>query len=189
MVAQGGFFLFGIGIALIIRAQLGAGSWEVLAVALSNITSMSPGTMIVFSGLTVLVIAMILGEEVGWGTVSNMLFIGPWADLFLQFIPPAGDQPYLKILMLLGSIALVGIASAIYISVDAGAGPGDSMMLAIMRNLGWSVRLSRALIETLILIVGWILGGPVGVGTVVFSLLIGPAVQFSFKLLDVNPHR
>lgn len=189
MIAQGGFFLFGSGIALIIQAKLGTGSWEVLAVALSDITGLSPGMMIIFSGLVALVIAILLGEEMGWGTVGNMLFIGPWTDFFLQIIPSVEEQLHLRILMLLGSIALVGMASAIYISVDAGAGPGDSLMLAISRNLGWSVRLSRAILETLILIVGWIFGGPVGIGTVVFSLLIGPAIQFGFKLLDIDPHR
>lgn len=188
MIAQGGFFLFGSGIALIIQAKLGTGSWEVLAVALADITGLSPGTMIIFSGLVALVAAILLGEEVGWGTVGNMLFIGPWTDFFLQIIPSVEEQLHLRVLMLLGSIALVGLASAIYISVDAGAGPGDSLMLAIHRSLGWSVRLSRAMLETLILMVGWIFGGPVGVGTMVFSLLIGPAVQFGFKLLDVNPH-
>jgi len=188
MIAQVGFFLFGSGIALIIQAKLGTGSWEVLAVALSDITGLSPGTMIILSGLVALVIAIILGEEVGWGTVGNMLFIGPWADFFLQVIPSVDEQLYLRILMLLGSIALVGIASAIYISVGAGAGPGDSLMLAINRNLGWSIRLSRAVLELLVLSAGWLLGGPVGVGTVVFSFLVGPAVQFGFKLLNVSPH-
>ena len=189
MIAQGGFFLFGSGIALIIQANLGTGSWEVLAVALSNLSGLSPGTMIIFSGLIALVVAILLGEEVGWGTVGNMLFIGPWTDFFLQIIPSVEEQLHLRVLMLLGSIALVGIASAIYISVDAGAGPGDSLMLAINRNLGWSIRLSRATLEMLILIIGWLLGGPVGVGTVAFSLLIGPAVQFGLMLLGVNAHR
>jgi hypothetical protein len=132
---------------------------------------------------------MLLGEKIGWGTVSNMLFVGPWVDFFLIFIPSVENNLPLQVAMLLVSIALVGLASAVYISVDAGAGPRDSLMLAVSRRLQWSVQRSRAAIELVVVFVGWRLEGPVGVGTLVFALLVGPAVQFGFQLLNVQPHK
>jgi uncharacterized membrane protein YczE len=82
----------------------------------------------------------------------------------------------------------MGLASAIYIGVDAGAGPRDSMMLAIKRTTGISIRAARAIIEVTVVTIGWLLGGPAGIGTLVFALLVGPSVQFGFKLFKVQPH-
>ncbi len=189
LVAQLGFILFGVALALIIQADLGTNSWVVLSVALADVAGTSPGTMVVLSGLLVLTIAVALGERIGWGTVSNMLFVGPWLDLFLTFIPAVENNPPLQGVMLIGSVAIVGLASAIYIGVDAGAGPRDSLMLAVSRTLQWSVRRARATIELLVVLIGWLLGGPVGVGTLVFAVLVGPSVQLGFKLLNVQPHR
>jgi uncharacterized membrane protein YczE len=91
--------------------------------------------------------------------------------------------------LLVGSILMMGMASAIYIGVDAGAGPRDSLMLAIRRISGWSLRRARGTIELMVVLLGWVLGGPAGVGTVVFALLIGPAVQWGFRVFNVRPHR
>ena len=91
--------------------------------------------------------------------------------------------------MLLGAIAAMGLASAIYIGVDAGAGPRDSLMLAIRRTTGVSIRVARAIIEVTVVAIGWLLGGPAGIGTVVFAVLIGASVQAGFKLLKVEPHK
>jgi uncharacterized membrane protein YczE len=82
----------------------------------------------------------------------------------------------------------MGLASAIYIGVDAGAGPRDSMMLAIKRTTGISIRVARAIIEVTVVTIGWLLGGPVGIGTLVYALLVGPSVQWGFKLFNVHPH-
>jgi uncharacterized membrane protein YczE len=84
---------------------------------------------------------------------------------------------------------MMGIATAIYIGVDAGAGPRDSLMLAVHRTTHLSIRLGRAIIEVLVVAVGWLLGGPLGIGTLVFALLIGPAVQWAFRLFKVQPHK
>ena len=188
LIAQAGFALFGVAIALIIQADLGTGAWAVLIVALAERVGTSPGMMVILTGLVALAGAMLLGEQIGWGTVGNMLFIGPWLDLFLLFIPGVENQLPIQIAMLLACVVLIGLASAIYIGVDAGAGPRDSLMLAVSRTTGWSVRRSRATIELVVLAAGWLLGGPVGVGTVVFTLLVGPSVQLGFRLLNVQPH-
>ncbi len=189
LVAQIGFAIYGLAIALIIQAKLGTGPWAVLAVALADLTGTTPGTMVVLSGLVVLMGAVALKEQIGWGTVANILFIGPWLDLFLTLIPPLEGNLVLQTAGLLISILLSGIATAVYIGVNAGAGPRDSLMLAVSRVSGRSIRLSRVVIEVLVVLLGWILDGPVGIGTLLFALLIGPAVQGSFQLFNVQSHR
>jgi uncharacterized membrane protein YczE len=220
---QIGFALFGLAIVMMIQANLGTSAWAVLDVALSKIfPPISVGTVTVLVGFMVLSGALILREPIGWGTLGNILSIGPWEDLWLRVIPSvkstssplqigtlgnvlsasfwqdflmnispsikSGILP-LQIGMLLVAIAIMGVASAIYIGVDAGAGPRDSLMLAIKRKTGLSIRVARSIIEVTVVIVGWLLGGPAGIGTVVFALLIGPAVQFGFKIFKVQPHR
>ncbi|MEJ2412055.1 MAG: hypothetical protein P8Y34_03535 [Anaerolineales bacterium] len=188
IIAQLGFALYGLAIALIIQAHLGTGPWAVLSVALADLTGTTPGTMIVVTGLLVLLAAVLMKEKIGWGTLGNILFIGPWTDLFLGLIPSLKGTLWLQILGLLGAVTLTGVATAVYLSVNAGAGPRDSLMLAVSRISGRSVRLSRAVIEILVVGVGWILDGPVGIGTLLFALAIGPLVQFFFKLFHVQPH-
>jgi uncharacterized membrane protein YczE len=186
VVIQLGFALFGLAIATLIRANLGTSPWVMLEVALSQILGLTPGTMRVIIGLVVLIGSFILRERIGWGTLGNMLFIGPFEDLALSLIPPVTGNLPLQTTMLLASILMMGLASAIYIGVDAGAGPRDSLMLAVKRTSGWSLRRARGSIEVVLVLIGWLLGGPAGIGTVVFAILIGPAVQWGFKLLYVE---
>ena len=186
---EAGFALFGLSVATMIRANLGTGPWSVLEVALSQILGLTPGTMKMLVGLVVLAVSLVLREPIGWGTLGNILFIGPWEDLALALIPPVEDNVPLQAAMLLAAILGIGLASAIYIGVDAGAGPRDSLMLAVKRTSGWSLRWIRGIIEVMAVLLGWLLGGPAGLGTVVFAMLIGPSVQWSFKLLNVQPHR
>ena len=186
---QVGFALFGLSIAMLIQGNLGTGAWAVLEVALANITGLTPGTMTVISGFVVLLGALVMREQIGWGTLGNILSIGPWLDLFLGFIPSVKNNLPLQISMLLTAIFMMGNASAIYIGVDAGAGPRDSLMLALKRTRGISVRVARTIIEVTVVIIGWLLGGPAGLGTLVFALLIGPSVQLGFKIFKVEPHR
>jgi uncharacterized membrane protein YczE len=117
------------------------------------------------------------------------LSIGPWLNLFLDWISTPKDNPALQIGMFLLGVLIQGTATAIYIGVDAGAGPRDSLMLAIHRVTGFSIRVARAAIEVIVVLIGWLLGGPAGVGTVAFALLIGPSVQWAFKLFNVHPHK
>ncbi|MBT3339183.1 MAG: hypothetical protein HN855_08870 [Anaerolineae bacterium] len=186
---QIGFALYGLSISLMIKGNLGTGAWAVLDVALSKIFEISVGRMTMITGFVVLVAALLMREKVGWGTLGNILSIGPWLDLFSRFIPNAEGNLPMQFAMLLGSVFLMGNASAIYIGVDAGAGPRDSMMLAINRVFGVSVRVARTAIELTVIFVGWLLGGPAGIGTAVFALLIGPAVQWGFKVFRVEPHK
>jgi uncharacterized membrane protein YczE len=188
-VIQIGFLLYGLALALIIRANLGTGTWLVLEVALANIFGIKIGTMTVYMGFIVLIIALALRERIGWGTLGNILSIGPWLNLCLDLIPLLKENLPLQIGMFLLGVLVQGIATAIYIGVDAGAGPRDSLMLAIHRTTGVSIRVARGALEIIVVLIGWSLGGPLGLGTVAFALLIGPSVQWAFKLFNVQPHK
>jgi uncharacterized membrane protein YczE len=189
IVIQIGFLLYGLAIALIVRANLGTGTWLVLEVALANILGIKIGTMTVYMGFLVLIIALVLREQVGWGTLGNILSIGPWLNLSLDLISTPKNNLALQIAMFLLGVLIQGIATAVYIGVDAGAGPRDSLMLAIQRTTGVSLRVARGAIEIIVVLIGWLLGGPLGMGTVVFALLIGPSVQWAFKLFKVQTHK
>ena len=189
LVIQIGFLLFGLAISLVIRAELGTGTWLVFEIALAEIFHMSIGAMTVLVGFAVLIIALALREQMGWGTLANILSIGPWLDLCLWLLPSASGNLFLQFVFFLAGILVQGIATAIYIGVDAGAGPRDSLMLALHRTTGVSIRLGRGIIEVIVVLIGWLLGGPLGIGTVGFALLIGPSVQWAFKLFNVQTHK
>lgn len=186
---QIGFLLFGLAVTLMIRGNIGTSAWAVLEVALAQKLGISIGTMTVLMGFLVLSGALIMRERLGWGTLGNILSIGPWEDMWLAIIPSVKENLPLQIGMLLLAIFLMGLASAIYIGVDAGAGPRDSLMLAIKRTTGISIRAARAIIEVTVVTLGWLLGGPAGIGTVAYALLVGPSVQWGFKIFKVRPHK
>jgi len=186
---QVGFFLFGLAITLMIRGNIGTSAWVVLEAALAEKLGVTVGTMTVIMGFLVLTSAVAMREKLGWGTLANILSIGPWVDVWNSFFPTAPNNLPLQVGMLLLAVFLMGLGSAIYIGVDAGAGPRDSLMLAIKRTTGISIRAARAMIEVTVVTVGWLLGGPAGIGTLVFALLIGPSVQWGFKIFKVQPHR
>ncbi|MCC6260084.1 MAG: YitT family protein [Anaerolineales bacterium] len=188
-VIQIGFALFGLSIALTLQSNLGTSTWTVFEAALAKLTGLSIGATTILNAFFILIFVLILKEQVGWGTLANILSIGLWLNLFLAYIPSIRGQIILQSLMLLAGVFMQGFASAIYIGVSAGAGPRDSLMLAIHRTTKLSLRVARASIEIVVFIAGWALGGPAGIGTLVFALLIGPAVQWAFKLLKVQPHQ
>ena len=188
IIIEIGFAMFGFAIAALIRANLGTSPWAVLEVALSRIFHITPGTVAVLMGFLVLSFVLTLREKIGWGTLANILSIGPWEDLFLSIIPDVNHNLLIQVAYLLTAIGAMGLASALYIGVNAGAGPRDSLMLAIHRTTRLSVQLARGSIEVVVVIIGSILGGPAGLGTLVFALLIGPSVQTGFRLFKVKPH-
>ena len=189
LVIQIGFCLYGLALALLIRASVGTSTWLVLEIALADILGIQIGTMTVVMGFAVLFLALAFRESVGWGTLANILSIGPWLNLFLGIIPTLEGNLVLQIGMFLLGVLVQGIATAVYIGVDAGAGPRDSLMLAVHRVTGFSVRVARGTIEVLVVTIGWLLGGPAGWGTLAFALLIGPSVQWAFKVFKVHSHK
>ena len=187
-IIQLGFAFFAFAIAIVIQANIGATSWAVLEIALARIFNITPGTAAVIVGATVLLLALTLREPIGWGTVANIVSIGPWEDLFLSLIPQANANLPLQLIYLFAGLIAMSLGSAIYIGVNAGAGPRDSLMMAIARRTPLDVRTARVIIESIAVLTGWLLGGPLGVGTILFALLIGPGVQLAFRLFDMETY-
>jgi uncharacterized membrane protein YczE len=188
-----GLGLYGFAIAMFIQAGLGTSTWAVFEVATANLLGVSVGTMIVIDGIWVLMLVLLVKEQIGWGTLANILSIGPWTDLFKFLIPPINGEwtelLWLRLIYFVVAIMSMGLASAIYIGVNAGAGPRDSLMLAIHRKLGWSIRAARIAMDVVIGAAGILLGGPFGLGTIAFAFLVGPSVQMWFRILKVKPHQ
>jgi uncharacterized membrane protein YczE len=187
VVIQIGFLLFGISIAMMVKANLGTTPWVVLEVALTKYLPITLGQATIVVAMLIVLVDLTLGQPLGWGTFANMLSIGLWVDWVMPFVPAITSALWLQLVFLLVSTLVMGFATAIYVGVNAGAGPRDSLMLAISRRAKVSVRVARMVIEVTVVAIGWALGGPLGVGTVLFALAIGPAVQFAFRLLRVKP--
>jgi uncharacterized membrane protein YczE len=185
-----GLFLFAFAIVLILESKLGLSPWDVLNQGLAEHTPLSFGMANVAVGLTVLGIAWSLGGTPGWGTVANAVLVGTFIQglTAVDAINGLSDNGLgIRIPLLLAGIALIGPASAFYIGADLGAGPRDTLMLVGARRTGFRIGIVRAGLELTALVVGIVLGGTFGVGTVLFALGVGPIVESSFWLLARTP--
>ena len=187
-----GLVLFGAGLWLDLQAGLGVGPWDVLTGGLSEHTGLSFGRTAVVVSTVVLVIGLLARVRPGVGTVLNVLLIGATLEVLLDSALLDGladGAVVLRLAVCLLGIAVVAVGSALYLGAHLGPGPRDGLMVAIGRRTGWGVGLSRGVLECGVLLVGIALGGPVGVGTVLFALGIGPAVQMAFRVLRQTPSR
>lgn len=180
-----GLTLFGASIAMMIEAGLGAGAWDVLHQGMADRTGLSLGTVIIFTSAAVMAAWIPLRQRPGIGTVANVVVIGTAADATLRLLPNTGPLAA-RIAMLTGGVVLNGIASALYIGAGLGPGPRDGLMTGLARR-GWPIRRSRTTIELSILTTGWLLGGTVGVGTVLYAWTIGPIIHTLLPPLTVKP--
>lgn len=179
-----GLALYGLAVAVMVAAGVGLGPWDVFHQGISLRTPLSFGQAMIAAGVAVLVYSVIGPKvRVGIGTILNMVLIGIWSDVFLSM--PALPHPdnYLVGLALfcLGT-ALCGLATGVYITAGLGAGPRDGFVIGVSRVTGSSVRLVRTLTEVAVLALGWLMGGSVGLGTVVFALTVGPLMQLFLRL-------
>ncbi|MGH2521426.1 MAG: YczE/YyaS/YitT family protein [Anaerolineales bacterium] len=186
-VIQFGFLLFGLAINIMVQANLGTSPWVVLEKALTLHFPITLGQATIVVALIITLLDVLLKQPLGWGTLANMLSIGLWVDALRPLVPMVHDNLWLQIPYLLLGVLIMGFATAIYVGVNAGAGPRDSLMLAVSQLAKISVRRARMFLEVGVVLVGWLLGGPVGLGTLIFALAIGPAVQLAFRLLRVDP--
>lgn len=171
-----GLFLYGASTALQVRAVVGVSSWTVLTQGLENVVPWSFGAITVVSSGVILLFWIPLRQKPGIGTLLNALAIGPSADLVLWLVPtPDGLFP--RILLFCAGLALLALATACYIGAGFGTGARDGLMVGLHERLGWPIWLARTLVEVTVVVVGWFLGGDVGVGTVVAAFAIGPMVQ------------
>ncbi|WP_433238482.1 YczE/YyaS/YitT family protein [Streptosporangium sp. CA-135522] len=171
-----GLALYGVGIGLQIESHLGGSPWDVFHQGLSIHMGLSIGTWIILVGALVMLLWIPLKQRPGIGTISNVVFLGLFADAAM-WLAPTPDQLIARWAYLLLGVVATGAATGLYIGAGLGPGPRDGLMTGLNR-LGLSIRVARTVIEVTVLAVGWLLGGTVGVGTVVFALAIGPLTQF-----------
>ncbi|WP_219722071.1 YczE/YyaS/YitT family protein [Deinococcus planocerae] len=181
-----GLTLYGVSLALMVRAHLGLDPWDVFHQGVAQRLGWSLGTVVNVAGALVLLLWLPLRQWPGLGTVCNVLVIGLAVDAALALLPPVSGLPA-RFGLLVGGVLLNALATAAYIGAGLGPGPRDGLMTGLVRRTGRSVRLVRTGIEGVVLIAGWLLGGPVGVGTVAYALLIGPLVQVLLPHLTVQP--
>lgn len=183
-----GLFLYGASMAMVLRGTLGQIPWDVLHVGVSHHIPLSFGTIVIGVSLLVLLGWIPLRQKPGLGTIGNALLIGPSADLVLSVLD-APTQLGWRFALLIGGIVLNGIATGMYIGSQFGPGPRDGLMTGIARVTGGSIRLVRTGIEIAVVVVGWFLGGVVGLGTVLYALAIGPLAQLFLPLFTVELRR
>jgi uncharacterized membrane protein YczE len=175
--------LYGWGELLTVRADVGLGPWDVLHQAISDHTGWSFGVAVVAVSFTVLVLAAVLGERPGVGTLMNALIVGSSFDLFDRLnLAPHLHGGVSGVALDIAGIAVIGLASALYIGANFGAGPRDSLMLAIVHR-GPRISIASWAIQIGALSLGFALGGPVGIGTVLFALGLGPCIEGAYYLL------
>jgi uncharacterized membrane protein YczE len=183
-----GLLLLGASLAMLLRAGLGLAPWDVLHQGLARLTGTSVGTMVIAVSFLVLLTWIPLRQRPGIGTIANALLVGVALDLTMLVLDDASSWFWRVALLVLG-VLVNGLATALYIGALLGPGPRDGLMTGLVRRTGRSVRLIRTVIEVGVLAVGWLLGGTVGIGTVVFALAIGPIVHALLPLVTVGSPR
>ena len=177
-----GLWLFGTGEALIVNAGLGNGPWTILAQGLSVRTGLIIGITTFIVSVIVLLLWIPLKEKPGLGTIANAIVIAAALQVMLDYLPRPTGFPW-QLLMVLGGIAAIGLGSGLYLTTNLGPGPRDGWMTGIHVRTGWPIPAVRLGIEVAVLLLGWALGGIVGLGTVLFALLIGPSVGYGLALV------
>jgi hypothetical protein len=185
-----GLILYGIGIVMTMKASLGFAPWDVFHQGTANVFGISIGSASIAVGLVICIIVALAGEKLGLGTILNMLVIGLVVDaaLFLGIIPAM--QGWIQgIAMMIGGLLVISLASYFYIDSGFGAGPRDSLMVVLERKTGLPVGVCRAVVEGSAVLFGWMLGGPVGLGTVLAAFGIGFCIQLVFSILKFETTR
>lgn len=180
-----GLALYGASMALQIRAGLGLNPWDVLHEGLTAHAPWTFGVTTAITGVVVLLLWIPLRQRPGLGTVANVLVIAVAVDAALALIP-APSAIVGRIAMMVGGIVLNGVATAAYVGARLGPGPRDGLMTGLAARTGWSIRVVRTGIELVVLAGGWLLGGTVGIGTVLYAVAIGPLTQLFLPWLAVR---
>lgn len=180
-----GLTLYGVSMGMMIRSTLGLDPWDVFHDGVRRHLPLSFGTVVILTGVVVLLLWIPLRQWPGLGTVANVILIGLATDATLAVLEPP-EALAVRVPLLVGGVVLNGLAGAMYIGSQFGPGPRDGLMTGISRRSGLSIRLVRTSLEVSVLIAGWLLGGVVGLGTVLYALAIGAVIQFFLPLLTVD---
>jgi uncharacterized membrane protein YczE len=171
-----GLVLYGFSMGLLVRSTLGLDPWDVFHEGISKRTDLTFGGVVIVVGLLVLLLWVPLRQLPGLGTIANAVVIGVATDVTLSLVEaPSALAP--RTVFLVSGVVLNGLAGALYIGAQLGPGPRDGLMTGLVRRTGWSVRVVRTALELTVLTVGFLLGGTVGLGTVLYALGIGPLLQ------------
>jgi uncharacterized membrane protein YczE len=180
-----GLFLYGLGIALIVRGEIGVAPWDVLTQGISGRTGLGFGLVTILISGVVLLIWIPLRQKPGVGTVLNALLVGPAADVGLWLIPTGLDL-WVRILLFAAGLLVLAIATGLYIGAHFGPGPRDGLMTGLHKRTGRRIWIVRTGIEVTVLGIGWALGGNVGIGTVLFAVLVGPLCHWTIPLFAIT---
>ena len=178
-----GLIMFGAGCAVMVKAGIGLDPWTVFSQGLSELTRIGIGWITNIVGFFVLLLWIPLRQRPGIGTVLNIALVGTSLQLTLPALSTP-DSYFLGILMFLGGTGLVGLGSGLYIGANFGPGPRDGLMTGINARWGWPIWVARTVVEISVLIVGVLLGGSIGLGTLLFAVLIGPTCQLALAIFD-----
>ncbi|MGG5838935.1 MULTISPECIES: membrane protein YczE [Enterobacteriaceae] len=181
-----GLVLYGVSTAMFVRADLGADPWNVFHIGVAKQLSLDIGTVMILTGVVVLLFWIPLRQRPGLGTISNVIVLGLAADASLALMPELSALPA-RIALLIAAVIVNAIATGMYIGAGFGSGPRDGLMTGIHARMGWSVRTVRTAIEVSVLLIGWALGGTIGVGTVLYALAIGPLIQICLPWFRQKP--
>ena len=181
-----GLFGWGLAVSLFIRAHLGLGPWDAFHYGIHVQTGMTVGMASILFGVLIVLAMLAQGVKPGIGTLLNMLLIGVFIDMLLPLIPDAASLPVSVAYFSVG-IGLTGFCTGLYIGAGFGHGPRDGLMVVIAMRSGATIRRVRTLIEATVLLFGWLMGGPVGIGTIIIMLTIGHSVQWGLRLFGVLP--
>ncbi|KQY59624.1 hypothetical protein ASD11_08735 [Aeromicrobium sp. Root495] len=181
-----GLWLYGATMALLVEAELGLDPWDVFHQGVEQHVGLSFGQIVIVTGAVLLLLWIPLRQRPGIGTILNVVLIGIAVDVTLAWLPTPDELPVRVAFLVLGVVGN-GLAGALYIGSGFGAGPRDGLWRGVVARTGLSTRLVRTTLEVLVLAVGFVLGGTVGVGTVLYALTIGPVVQLFLGLLGDRP--
>lgn len=174
--------LFGVGEGMLVLANLGSTPWTVLAQGVSLQTGLSLGWVTLWIGVAVLLLWIPLKLKAGLGTLLNMTWVAFMLQVFVDMMTPP-DGLTSRALLSLGGVVVIGIASSLYLTCHMGAGPRDGLMVGICQKTGWKIGMVRSSIEIVVCVIGWLLGGVVGVGTILFAFGVGWVVQVTLQSL------
>ena len=183
-----GQMLFGLGVSMTIMANVGYAPWEVFHAGLGNVMGLTIGVVSIIAGAVILIIVTALGEKIGLGTILGMTLTGVFIDLtlYIGFIPLA-EEFYIGVIMLIGGLFVISLGTYFYIKSAFGAGPRDNLMVVMTRKTKLPVGLCRGAVEALATLIGWLLGGMVGYGTIISAVAVGFCIQITFRILRFDP--
>ncbi|MDR3215212.1 MAG: membrane protein [Bacilli bacterium] len=181
-----GYFIMATGICLSVKSHIGLGPWDVLNEGLSKVTDISYGLINIYISIIVIMIACCIKIFPGIGTLLNALCFGIMIDFILPFIN-VSDNIFIQLMMALLGIILLAFGSAVYLMVDFGAGPRDSLLLGLVLKLKKDTTFVKPVLEAIVLIIGFIIGGTVGIGTLMSLFLLGYFMDVFFRLFKFDP--